>query len=219
MPSKRVDSKSICSCGCGRECKKRYVHGHNNRNKKRSPETISKLIATLKTPCIKAKHKAGAKLSANRPEFKKALRDANLGKRLSKEHRDKISKANSGKVRDPEVAKELREKLRLIRIGQAGKKKETKIEKILYEFLSSGGVIFEKQKPIGSFIVDAYVPEINLVIEADGNYWHGTPRGLETDARKNLYLTKNNFKLIRLTETEILNSTFKERLKTKLNIK
>lgn len=34
----------------------------------------------------------------------------------------------------------------------------------------------------------------------------------EIDQRKNEYLSKNGFNLLRLTETEINNGTFKERL-------
>jgi very-short-patch-repair endonuclease len=83
-------------------------------------------------------------------------------------------------------------------------KQPTGIEKTLYDYLLLKGIIFETQKIInGRFIVDAYIPSLNLVIEADGKYWH---------TAENAYLTKCGYKLLRLTEEEINNGNFKERL-------
>jgi hypothetical protein len=105
---------NLCACGCGLEPKQgnKYLWGHTNKGRKKSPETIAKLKAALNNPEIKAKHKAGTKRSANRPEFKEALRKANLGKTLSEEHRRKISEANKGKVVAEEVKKRIADSLK-----------------------------------------------------------------------------------------------------------
>lgn len=92
-------------------------------------------------------------------------------------------------------------------------RKPTSIEKIVYNALEKIGVQFEKQKLINDkFVVDAYVPSQNLIIEADGDYWHSLERIIKKDKAENAYLTKCGFKLIRLTEKEIMKGNFIERL-------
>ena len=87
------------------------------------------------------------------------------------------------------------------------------IERILYEELKARGFLFEIQKLInGRFLVDAYIPSLNLVIEADGDYWHSLEKNKIRDKRKNAYLKACGYNLLRLTETEINNGSFKERL-------
>lgn len=93
----------------------------------------------------------------------------------------------------------------------------TSIEIKLYEELKNRGLLFETQKIInGRFIVDAYIPSLNLVIEADGNYWHSLPKVIGRDKSKNAYLKKCGFNLLRLTETEINNGLFINKLKRKI---
>lgn len=92
-------------------------------------------------------------------------------------------------------------------------KHPTSIEKTLYDYLLLKGILFEKQKLInGRFIVDVYIPSLNLVIEADGNYWHTLPRVMKKDKAENAYLRKCGFNLVRLTDQEINSGKFKERL-------
>ena len=45
---------------------------------------------------------------------------------------------------------------------------EIKVE----QYVKSLGLDYEKQFPIGRYLVDFYIPEINLAIEADGAFWH-----------------------------------------------
>lgn len=98
-------------------------------------------------------------------------------------------------------------------IKQQNSKEPTSIEKIVYELLKSRGIIFEKQKLInGRFLVDAYIPDLNLIIECDGNYWHSLDRVKNKDKAENAYLDKCGYKLLRLSEEEIISGTFKERL-------
>src|SRR3990167_6045896 len=89
-------------------------------------------------------------------------------------------------------------------------KSPTSIEKIVYNFLKSKGIIFEKQKFIeGKFIVDVYIPDFNLIIECDGNYWHSLDKVIKRDKAKNAYLSACGYNLLRLSETEINNGSFK----------
>ena len=94
----------------------------------------------------------------------------------------------------------------------------TNIEKILYKELKIMGIIFEKQKLINKkFIVDAYIPAFNLIIEADGSYWHSLTKIKYKDKSENAYLKKCGFNILRLNELEIKNGKFLKRLGVFLN--
>ena len=98
-------------------------------------------------------------------------------------------------------------------IKQQTSKDPTSIEVKLYRELKNLGLLFETQKLInGKFIVDAYIPSLNLVIEADGDYWHSLDKVMKKDKAENAYLTKCGFKLLRFAEHEINDGSFKERL-------
>lgn len=112
-----------------------------------------------------------------------------------------------------------KERVRLAKIRLIGVKKQqdskepTSIEKKLYMELARRGLLFETQKIInGKFIVDAYIPSLNLIIEADGNYWHSLDRVVKKDRAENAYLTKCGYNLLRFSEAEINSGDFKERL-------
>jgi len=94
----------------------------------------------------------------------------------------------------------------------------TSIEIKLYKELKDRGLLFESQKLInGHFLVDAYIPSLNLVIEADGDYWHSLDKNIKHDKAKNAYLTKCGFGLLRISETDINNDSFKNILTEELN--
>lgn len=165
-------------------------------------------------------------------ETKKKLSKAKMGNKnwfgkcFSVEHRKNISKALKGKHRSKEQRRKLSEIHRGIPISKEQKEKmlkgrqrfflskqPTSIEKKVYEELKDRGLLFETQKLInGKFIVDAYIPSLNLIIEADGDYWHSLPKIVKKDKAENAYLTKCGFDLLRLSEMEINNNNFKEKL-------
>lgn len=92
-------------------------------------------------------------------------------------------------------------------------KNETSIEKKLYKELKRRGFLFEKQYLVnGKFLVDAYIPSLNLIIEADGDYWHNLPKTKKKDKAENAYLTKCGYKLLRLSEHKINNVDFVQSL-------
>ncbi len=96
---------------------------------------------------------------------------------------------------------------------QLTNREPTSIEIKLYKELTKRQIVFQDQYLINDkFWVDAYVPSKNLIIEADGNYWHSLPKMMKKDKAENAYLTKCGYNLLRLSETEINNGSFKERL-------
>ena len=103
-------------------------------------------------------------------------------------------------------------------LKQTNSKELTSIERKVYEELKSMGLLFETQKLInGKFVVDAYIPSLNLIIEADGDYWHSLEENVVRDKSKNTYLDKCGYNLLRLSESEINNGKFKDRLRRVIN--
>jgi len=84
------------------------------------------------------------------------------------------------------LSEEHKIKMRLGNAKFAASKQPTSIEKIVYNYLLLKGILFEKQKLInGKFLVDAYIPSLNLVIEADGCYWHSCEKCVDKNKMDN----------------------------------
>lgn len=192
-----------------------------------SPEHIRKLSLALKgriSPMKGKRHTEKAKrlvslhngriwLGKKRPDISEKLRIANTGKKHSVVTRQKISEF----MKENPRPKEFYRRIGLKSLLKQWEFKETSIEKIVYGFLKSKGIIFEKQKLInGKFLVDVYIPDLNLVIECDGDYWHSLGRVKNRDKTKNAYLTKCGYGLLRLKEHEIKNNNFIQILKERL---
>ena len=71
-----------------------------------------------------------------------------------------------------------------------------------YDFLSTYRVRFQRQKAIGSFIVDFYCHQAKLVIEIDGSH-HYTDEGLEYDIERTAALNELGLRVIRFSNNEI----------------
>jgi len=52
--------------------------------------------------------------------------------------------------------------------------------------------------------VDFYLPELNLVVEVDGDYWHNLERQKKRDEYRNNKLKELGYKVIRIWGSEIL---------------
>lgn len=68
------------------------------------------------------------------------------------------------------------------------------------------GVQCYRQKPIGSYIVDFYMPEIRLVIEVDGSQ-HMTEAGIVGDAVRDAVLGGLGLKVVRFDDRQVLLET------------
>ncbi len=59
----------------------------------------------------------------------------------------------------------------------------TNLERALYKLLACAGIEFTREKRFGRYVVDAFLPEHNLAVEADGAFWHkDTARQTRRDA-------------------------------------
>lgn len=108
--------------------------------------------------------------------------------------------------------------LRLISIGTF-KKQKTKPFLEFCKILNELKISFEEEKILDYWCFDLYLKDYNIYIEIDGDYWHSNPRfypnGPETksqkinytrDISKNNYCKKNNIKILRYWEYDILNN-------------
>ena len=65
------------------------------------------------------------------------------------------------------------------------------------------GLVFTPQRVIGPYIVDFAFPDVRLVVECDGSYWHSLPGKPAKDRQKDGYLRRHGWRVIRLLETDI----------------
>ena len=89
---------------------------------------------------------------------------------------------------------------------------ETTIETTVRKFLEDLGIEFECQKGFGRFVVDFVLPDLRIIIEADGSYWHSKKVSTDRDERRDSYLKSKGYEVIHLPETEIKSGAFRERL-------
>ena len=71
-----------------------------------------------------------------------------------------------------------------------------------YDFLRSYPVRFQRQKTIGSFIVDFYCHAAKLVIELDGSQ-HYTDQGVAYDEERSRALSKFGLTILRFSNLDI----------------
>ena len=173
-----------------------------DKNPAKRPEVREKISKSRKGQPSAFKNKRHTK------ETKRKMREKKLN--MSEETKRKLSEYQKKNPR----SKDYYRKIGLLGIEKmATMKGPTSIEKKVYDELKARGLLFERQKLInGKFIVDAYIPSLNLIIEADGDYWHSLPKQIKRDKSKDAYLKKCGFNLLRMTGTEINNNSFKEKL-------
>lgn len=95
-------------------------------------------------------------------------------------------------------------------------KSPTSIEYETYQALQEMGFDYEPQVQVGRFLVDAFIPSLNTVVECQGDYWHCNPkvypdgpqydhqrRRIASDKRKAAALKERGYTLIELWESDI----------------
>ena len=119
----------------------------------------------------------------------------------SLEHRAKISSALKGKPKSDSHRESLRRSAYkrtpahkaymasiALRTMNQWPKPRTNLEIALYSMLNTAKVYFISEKRFGRYKVDTYLPEYNMIIEADGKYWH-TDR--EREEKRDRYLLQH----------------------------
>ena len=101
------------------------------------------------------------------------------------------------------------EKTRLTRPGrlaclEATRLREpTSIERSVACILTELGITFEQQVLFKYYAADIYLPEQNVIIECDGDYWHSTPVMIAHDKKRDKWFANHGIGVIRLKECDI----------------
>jgi very-short-patch-repair endonuclease len=92
------------------------------------------------------------------------------------------------------------------------KRSETKLEIKMYDFLLKSGIRFEKRYELDHRQYDAYLPDHNILLEFDGEFWHRKSLdeckysfqtfNFYNDIRKNEIAKKHGIPLFRIRENE-----------------
>jgi very-short-patch-repair endonuclease len=105
--------------------------------------------------------------------------------------------------------------------------RNTKPEILFMNILDNLCLSFTTQKRVGKYICDFYLPDYNLIVEIDGNYWHANPeiykstdiigpkrfsaqKIWEKDNNKSAYILNKNFNLLRYWENDIKNISYEK---------
>jgi len=94
----------------------------------------------------------------------------------------------------------------MVEFAKQNRKHSTKTEEIVWEALRNrklDGFKFRRQHPINVFIPDFVCLEKNVIVEIDGEY-HNDPDQRQFDEMRDRWLKEFNYKMIRLTNEEIL---------------
>lgn len=97
---------------------------------------------------------------------------------------------------------------RNIRFAKELRERQTHAERILWRKLRARrfhGYKFRRQVPIGPFIVDFFCAEYSLIIEIDGSS-HYQIGAREYDQRRQRYLEKEGFKVLRFGHRQTIES-------------
>jgi very-short-patch-repair endonuclease len=137
------------------------------------------------------------------------------GRNLSNDHREKIRKKMITISNSPSNIKKFKERMSHIIIPKQDSSIELKIQKLLNIL----GIFYVPHKYMeidNAYHCDIYIPTMNLIIECDGDYWHGNTEifGADelTDKQKNQkrrdklrtkQLNAKGYKVMRIWENEI----------------
>ncbi len=186
--------------------KKGWETRRNNGNDKVGDETKEKLrqanLGKKASDETRAKQSASILAHfANETEEAKALRskkvgDGHRGRVQSDEWKKLHSGIMLGKWEDPEYRES---QLTAIRRGKRNTFPEEKLA-LLIDLLDWE---YTEQKYILGYNADVFVPALNLVLEADGEWWHRLPGVPEYDEKRNRIMRENGYFVVRLWENEL----------------
>lgn len=123
-----------------------------------------------------------SKLAAARPNDRQRRSETSKQLHADPHYRSKVSAAIRLKWMDQEYRERILSKLHSITISRQ--------QLILYDLLQSLGVEFKPEYIIGPWTFDCFLPDLNILIECQGDYWHSLPDRIKKDERKANYIHK-----------------------------
>lgn len=120
---------------------------------------------------------------------------------------DAANKGMREKMKDEDWKAEQIKKVR-----EAQNHERTEIEKMVASELDDMEIDYTEQKHLGHWTVDFYIPDRRLVVEADGTYWHNLDKVEKRDKRKNTWLRKRGYEVLRLNGDTIRDGNVKPKV-------
>lgn len=137
------------------------------------------------------------------PEHKARLSEAGRHRKLSPQARRNMGKAQKRRFDRPGE----REKSRRGRLRQRFPKEMTEIERALYVEMKKRRLKFEMHKSMfGRWQPDFVFESARLIVQADGDYWHSTPKTFASDYGFNARAASEGWTVWRFAESKILSS-------------
>ena len=208
--------------------------GHRGWNKGLTKETDERVKrGSEKLKGQKRSKETKQKMRKPRPEeTKRKISISHIGKHHSDVAKIKMSENNKrtflGKHHSEATKKKMREKALLRIQNNPGPYKDTEPELKMKEILNFLNIPFEHQFRVKGINhnFDFHIPNTNILIEVDGDYWHGNPEKFkklneaqignkQRDEKVNKVAKENNYILLRFWQNDILNNEEKviERLR------
>lgn len=79
----------------------------------------------------------------------------------------------------------------------------TKPERKVRDALDQLGIQYVAEKRFKTYLVDFFLPDHDIALEVDGDYWHTLPSSKDRDARKDKFLCRKGYRVVRIWESEI----------------
>jgi very-short-patch-repair endonuclease len=144
-------------------------------------------------------------------EHKAKIAAAHIGIGHSKETRALLAQISTGKFPSEETRakmgksqllawERLSAEEQLIRMDRLKPKSPTRLEIAVENVLKQFELEYETQFPVPPYRVDFFVVKFNLVLEADGEYWH---QDKEYEARRDAHILAQGYGLVHIPERDI----------------
>lgn len=211
-----------------------YDRSKAKKRHKHSPETIKKMSEARKKYYANMTYEEKQQRLKN---FISVGKVNAIGRKVSDETRKKLAILQNGRVKSVEERQKLSRSLKghipwnkgrhwteeekdrirevTIKSGRYGLNNvsgsnPTSIEIKVAEQLEEYGIKYVYQKSIcnGHFILDFYLPEYQLVIECNGDYWHNRPERKERDLKVEKYVKAKGKDILWLWEHDINDEWF-----------
>ncbi len=140
-------------------------------------------------------------LWAEDAEYRNAIVSKRKGTKLTQEWKDNISKGHLKRFKTM-TQEDVREHLQRS-LWSREVNKNTDIELIMKDHFHKVGLYYEQQKPVGKWFVDFYLPELDWLIECNGEYWHSLPDRIKRDELLQNYCETNQLPLLWLWGKDI----------------
>jgi very-short-patch-repair endonuclease len=78
-------------------------------------------------------------------------------------------------------------------------KTNTSIERACATFLDEHNIVYHQQYLLDGKMYDFYIPDLNLLVEVDGEYWHTLSSSMKNDIEKHQIAYRHDKKLLRIS--------------------